>query len=356
MNRVVAFVGMFLLLAVAVWGFLTVRSFNHFDTIEARFDGKCEAVSGIAGPEDIQINFLTRNAFISSFDRRAQFAGSADERRTMRGAIHRFDINNPLNDGSWKDRTNGVPKEFQPAGLHYYEANGIKRLFVANEARNSVELYDVLPDGSLAHLEQFTEPRLTSPNDVVAIGPRAFYVTNDNKSGKSGLQASIDFLFRQGTGKVLYFNGVSWREAAANIQYANGLALNADRSKLYVAETAGGNIIDYDLDQITGALRLARKIKVDAAVDNINIDEEGKFWIGGHPRPFALLRHQRNSENLAPSVVFSFDETTDRLTKVYSDPGDTLSGSSSAARFNRKLVIGALFEEKFLICDMASPR
>ncbi|MEO0613623.1 MAG: SMP-30/gluconolactonase/LRE family protein [Pseudomonadota bacterium] len=340
-------------LAIAVWGLLTVRSFNHFDQVTSRFDGQCKSVAGIAGPEDIQIDFRTGFAFVSSFDRRGALAKGA-KTTDLRGAVHRFDLANPLDDRSWRDLTGGVPARFQPLGLHLYRDENGARLFVVNAAQKSVELYDVHTDGTLTHLEQFTERRLSSPNDVVAVGPRAFYVTNDNNATRGTVKSNINFLFRRGTGKVLYFNGISWHEAATNIQYANGLAVNRAGDRLYVGETAGESLIDYRRDPQTGYLKLHRRIGVNAAVDNINIDEEGQLWIGAHPRPLALLRHQRDQSALAPSSVFRFDEATDSLSEIYADDGSVLSGSSSAARLGSSLVIGALFEEKFLICRMAA--
>ncbi|MEL6112037.1 MAG: SMP-30/gluconolactonase/LRE family protein [Pseudomonadota bacterium] len=339
------------IVAVGAWTLLTVRSFNHFDEVTSRFDGDCNSVAGIAGPEDIQIDLATGYTFVSSFDRRMAFQGGSSK-KSLRGAIHRFDLANPLDDRAWRDLTGGVPKRFQPLGLHFYRDDAGARLFVVNAAQKSVELYAVGDDGSLTHLEQFTERRLSSPNDVVAVGPRAFYVTNDNNAARGTVKSNMNFLFRRGTGKVMYFNGVSWHEAATDIQYANGLAVNGAGDRLYVAETAGSNLLDYRRDRQTGYLTLDRRVAMGAAVDNINIDEEGQFWIGAHPRPLALLRHQRDAAALAPSMVYRFDPQSDQITQVYSDDGTGLSGSSSAARVGQQLVIGALFEEKFLICRM----
>lgn len=352
-RRVVTMAGILAVLVIAGWAFITVRSFNHFDTVINSFDGECSTVAGIAGPEDLQIDFINNKAFISSFDRRANLERERGA-PPLRGAIHLFDLADPLNDRSWRDLTAGTPSSFQPLGLHFYRDKDVARLFVVNAALKSVELYDLTPDGDLVHIERFTERRLTSPNDVVAIGPRSFYVSNDNNSGRASFKANINFLFRRGTGKVMYFNGVSWHEAASDIQYANGLSVNRLGTRLYVAETAGENLLVYNRDISNGYLSLAKRINVNAAVDNINIDQEGQFWIGAHPRPLALLRHQRDRTAIAPSAVYRYNEDTGAITNVYADDGTILSGSSSAARAGRHLVIGALFEEKFLICRMGS--
>lgn len=350
-RRIVGLSGLVLMMAIAIWGGYTIYSFNAFKVIPSTFEGNCEAVSGIAGPEDLQFDFATRKAFISSYDRRA---ASKLKTGTMRGAIYYFDISNPLDGRSWDDRTGGIPEEFEPLGLNYYVEGEYKRLFVVNGATNAIESFDVDEDGDLTHVETFKERRLSSPKDIIAVGPRSFYVTNDNNAGRSSFRGQLDFLFRLRTGVIFYFNGTSWHHAAENIRYANGLALTKDGNRLFVAETAGGNLLEYDRDPANGYLNYSRRIKMDAGVDNINIDEEGILWIGAHPRPLALARHRRDKANFAPSKVFSYDPAIDELSIIYSDDGSSLSGSSSAARMQSKLLIGALYEEKFLICDMAN--
>ena len=352
MYRVVGIAALIGLAAVVFWGYSIARSFNHFREVPSQFNGKCEAVAGIIGPEDLQIDFATGKAFISSFDRRKRLPGQFDS--MSRGAIHLFNLENPLDDGSWRDRTGGIPEAFEPKGLHYYADATVKRLFVVNGANNAVELFDVLDDGMLVHLETFDERRMTSPNDVVATGPRSFYVSNDRYSSKSSFRGQISFLMRSRSGKILFFNGVSWHEAANGIQYANGVALSQDGQRFFVAETASGHLIEYDRDLQTGYLTFTRRIPVGAAVDNINIDEGGVLWIGAHPQPLALIRHQRDKSSKAPSTVFAYDLDNEEIQTVYSDDGSSLSGSSTAARLDEMLVIGALYEEKFLICNMAS--
>lgn len=349
MKRVFAFATIGAVILVFLWGLFTFNSLNHFDDIVSNFDGRCDAVSGIAGPEDVQVDFITRKAFISSLDRRAALNGSKE---SLRGAIYLFDINNPLSGASWLDRTNGLPEKFAPSGIHFYQEGPVRRLFVVNDATKQIELFDVSLDGNLTHLESFTERRLTSPKDVVATGPRSFYVTNDTFKASGSLKGNIDFLFRRRSGVVFYFNGTSWHKAAENIRYANGIGINKKGDRLYITETAAENLIEYSRDRETGYLTLERRIGTGAAVDNINIDEDGVFWIGAHPRPIALVRHSRDKNNLAPSKVFSFNSETDELNTIYTDDGTLLSGSSSAARINRKLIIGSLYEEKFLLCNM----
>ena len=292
-----------LLIAAAVFvgaaGFIALRlhAFNHFARVEERFSGACAPVRGVPGPEDVQIDRGAGRVFITSLDRRAAGRGDA-----VRGAVYAINLFDPLDASGWTDRTGGTPEAFEPLGAHLYEDGAVRRLFVVNAATDGVELFDVSPSGDLTHLETLAERRLTSPNDVVAVGPRAFYVSNDVKAGRDSVMGRVQFLARAGAGEVLYFDGVSWRVAASGLRFANGLATSADGARVYVAETAASSLRIYDRDARTGALSRARDIALPAAPDNISVDETGALWVGGLPKPLAVSAHKRNPQ--ARGAVF----------------------------------------------------
>lgn len=319
-----------------------LHSFNHFNKVERAFAGQCEPVSGIAGPEDIQIDAARKRAFISSLDRRA---GAA------RGAIHIFDLDDPLAAGGWRDRTNGAPEIFQPLGLDYFEDGEVQRLFVVNAANAAVEMFDVRENGDLMHLETFAERRLNSPNNVVAVGRRSFYVTNDVKPGRNTPLASLHFLLRTGSGEVLYTDGKVWRVAADGLRFANGIDISRDMQRLYVAETAGAAIRVYDRDGETGSLATAQMIKLDASPDNISIDEEGVLWAASLPKPLMVPRLATHPDARAPSAIWRIRDGQ-APQSVYRDNGDELSASTTVAHLGDTLLIGALMEDKFLLCQL----
>lgn len=331
-----------LLLVLAAGVGIRLQSFNQFTALEPIELNSCAPVTGIIGPEDIHIDGGSGRAFISSLDRRSEEA---------RGAIHLFDIADPLSTGAWRDRTNGVPARFKPLGLDYYEEGETRRLFVVNEAGPSVEVFDVMDTGDLVHLESFTERRLNSPNNVVAVGPRRFYVTNDARPGRGAPLADLHFLMRIGSGDIFYVDGDVWRLAAEGLRFANGLALSPTGERLYAAETAGNAVKAFDRDPATGALTLAETIRLDAAPDNINTDEEGVLWVGALPKPLLVPRLERNLAATAPSAVIKVSPGGEATT-VYRNDGDEQSAVTVAAKGGDKLLIGALYEEKFLLCDL----
>lgn len=332
--------------ACGAWVFL-LKSFHQFDKVASSFDGSCTPISDMPGPEDIQIDPAQRRAFVSSYDRRAKGA--------RRGAIMAFSIDDPLAEDAWRDRTDGAPVEFEPLGLYFYVGDDVRRLFVVNAAAKTVELFDVDDNGDLKHLESFSERRLTSPNDVVAVGPRAFYVTNDIEPGRASLLDRLRFQFRIRSGRVLYFDGVSWRIAAEDLSFANGIAVSPDGARLYVAETAASALRIYDRDIVNGALALQKTVAMGAAVDNINIDRHGSLWIGAHPKQQQLASYIRNPDEKLPSLVLRYDDHAGGQPlprAIYADDGTEISASTSAAKLGSTLLIGALLEKKLLICTL----
>ena len=319
-----------------------LHSFNHFGQIERQFAGQCAPVRGIPGPEDIQIDADGRRAFISSLDRRG---GAA------RGAIHILDLEDPLAASGWRDRTGGAPTIFRPLGFDYFSDGVVRRLFVVNEANAAIELFDVDEDGDLHHLETFKERRLNSPNNVVAVGPRSFYVTNDVKPGRNTALAKAHFLFRTGSGEVLFTDGTVWRVTADGLRFANGVDISPDQQTLYVAETAGAAIRVYNRDATSGSLGLERVIELEASPDNISIDKDGALWVAAMPKPLAAARLKNRPDASAPSEIWRISPGGLPET-VYRDNGEELSASTAAARWADTLLIGALYEDKFLLCEL----
>ena len=322
-----------------------LSGFNHFAKVERDFAGQCTPVTGIAGPEDIQIDPETGRAFISSLDRR-----NAD----ARGAVHLFDINDPLAGGGWIDMTGGAPEAFKPLGIDYYADGEVKRLFVVNEANMAVELFDIADDGMLTHIETFKERRMTSPNNLVAVGPRSFYVTNDVKPGRNTRFGEFQFLTKAATGEVLYSDGQSWRVAAEGLRFANGITASSDGKRVYVAETAAQTLRIFDRDESSGVLSEVDQVALPAAPDNLTVDSNGDVWVAALPKPLSVPAHGANPKAKAPSEIIRISEGGEAET-VYRDDGSELSASTAAARTGGKLLIGALYDEKFLICDLPPP-
>ena len=109
------------------------------------------------------------------------------------------------------------------------------------------------------------------------------------------------------------------------------------------------------VDFASGMLRPKGRIEVGSGVDNIDVDGDGRLWVAAHPKLLTFVRHVSDPKALAPSQVFRIDPTSRRVEEVYLELGSRLSGSSVAAFHDGRLLIGPVFDPRFLDCRLSPP-
>ncbi len=237
----------------------------------------------------------------------------------------------------------------------YIDENGATSLFVVNHRRGGefIEIFDYR-DSTLVHRESIGGELMTSPNDVVAVGPRRFYVTNDHGNVSAFGKTAEEYL-RLARSYVLYYDGQSFKKVAEGILYANGINASHDGKTIYVAACTGLKIHLYDRDAVSGTLRLRNEIPLGTGVDNIELDAEGNLWAAAHPQLLTFTRHAKDASKLSPSEILkiSFISNGDyKIEQIYLNSGEEISGSSVGAVFGQKLLIGSVFEKHFLVCEL----
>jgi len=337
-------------LLAAGWIAHVLGALGVFKTIAPHFAGECTAITGVVGPEDITIHPVTGVAYISSADWRAAVQG-----KPANGAIYAYDLKaqtpQPLN------LTPDASAWFHPHGISLYiDKSGQDALFVVNhqKGKNSIEIYD-LKDGRLSHRKTISDPMLISPNDVVAVGRNRFYVSNDHRFGVGFMQTLEDFLQLKLSG-VVYYNGSRFIEAAAGIGYANGINVSADGKILYLCSVTEGVLHSYNRDLASGKLTPRQEIELGTGLDNIEVDPAGGLWIGAHPQLLKFLQHAKDASKLSPSQVLHLIPLADGgydIQEIYLNKGEEISASSVAAAYGERLLIGAVFDPKFLDCRVA---
>lgn len=330
--------GLFLLQTVYVAG--------EFKSLEPQFSGTCEPIGGAAGSEDITIDPGTGMAFVSSFDRRALRAGEA-----VRGTIYGYDLNSP--NPRLIDLIGDFPGEFHPHGISLYKDGGHTRLFVVNHLSDDhvIELFDYR-QGKLHHQRTIRDDLLLSPNDLLAVGPESFYVTNDHGSTTAFGKTLEDYL-RLPRGNVVYFDGTQASVAAKRIRYANGIGSSGDGATVYVASTTGFRIRVYRCDRNTGELDFDHDVKLRTGVDNIEVDSRGSLLVGCHPKLLTFSKHGADPARLSPSQILRLTLRSQQeasVEEVFLDAGEGISGSSVAAVYGEIMLIGAVFGDHFLLC------
>lgn len=311
------------------------------------------------GTEDLVLRPNQRHLFVSS-------PNFGDPNAT--GAIFRVEI-------ATGKLTNVTPEDFrepralQPHGIDLWWAPEGERLFVVNhpggsalpdaseqgsgETKHTVEIFDVTPEGTLSHLETIEHPLMIAPNDVAAVGPRSFYVTNDH-GYPSGLMRTIEEYGRLPAGNVLFVEDGEAREVYSGTIYANGIQNDPMSSRIFLAETSRRTITWFDREPATNDLEFVSRHDTGTGVDNIDVDAEGRVWVAGHPKMLEFVAHAEDPENVrAPSHVVVLEPSKSGWSQetVYMSEGDPLSGSSIALATGDEVIVGSVFDPRLVVLE-----
>jgi len=311
--------------------------------IDEHFVGSCEAVELQGSGEDIQIDRDYGIAYLSMLDR----LGVAQGEDIEPGMVMRVNLNHrpytaepALMDGP----------ALHPHGLSLYkDAAGNQSLFVINHPEDrasgaeAIEKYTETEPGSglYRHAETFASPLITRANDMVATGPRQFYVAQDVAQGSGDTQTQL-----------VYFDGTGYRSVADNIESGGGINVSADGSTLYIAETGGMAIRVAHLNE-NGDIESSSKIPLQTSPDNIDVAADGALWVGGHSNVVALAMHFIIGSKAPTQILRIADAGGDpRVDEIYLNAGDEISAGSGGTTLGNKLLIGSITARKILACEM----
>jgi len=337
-----------LVLVAGGWFVHMLWSAGQFKALEPHYAGQCIPITGVVGPEDITIHPETGVAYISAADWRAVTRG-----KPARGAIYAYDLNSLTPELILL--TPDAGDNFQPHGISLYTGqNGQDSLFVVNHegSRHRIEIYD-LRDGQLIHRKTIAGSMLVSPNDIVAVGPDKFYVSNDHRY-TAGLMQVLENYLQLKLSNVVYYDGSRFLEVASGIGYANGINVSADGKILYLSAVTEGALHIYNRDIVSGKLIHREKLELGTGVDNIEIDATGGLWIGAHPQLLKFMQHAQDPAKLSPSQILHLKPKAGggyAAKEVYLNLGQEISASSVGAVYKNRLLIGAVFDPKFLDCQ-----
>ena len=323
---------------------------GQFKTIRPHFNGEYRTIVGLAGAEDITTHPQTGIAYISACDRRAVRSGEPG-----RGAIYAYDLK--AASPRLINLTPQADADFQPHGISLYvSATGPDLLFVINHqgGLHRVEIYET-GGASLVLRETLTDPMLISPNDLLAVGPKQCYVTNDHRHA-SGIARMIEDYGRRRLANVVFYDGKQFGEAASGIGYPNGINISKDGRTVYLAATIEQSLHVFDRDPDTNKLTLRESLPLGTGVDNIEIDQDGRLWIGSHPKLLSFVKHAENPLRISPSQVLRITFLASGgyvVQEIFVDRGEVLSAASVASVFGKRMLVGAVFDPKVLDCDIS---
>lgn len=343
--KTVLYILALLILVVAALVVRTLWYANVFKTFAPQPAGNEQLITGMIGAEDITMAG-EGIALVSSYDRRGVMAG-----KNVKGAIFRLDLNNTP--PTFTDLTAGFDQpDFRPHGISLYtdHTDGTRWLFAVNHrnGKNTIEIFEYR-DSALIHSESIENELFVSPNDLVGYGKRAFYFTNDHDNNGNGVSHLKDFLVI-GTGQIGRYENGRAQLLATGIRYANGITISPDGKLLYVAACTDRAVYVYNREPF----EKVRSINCGTGVDNLEWDEEGNLWVGAHPKMLMFLGHSQDPAKRSLSQVLQIQLQNPEqpvVKQIYLNDGNPLSGSSVAAVWKNKLLVGGVFDDGVLVLE-----
>jgi arylesterase / paraoxonase len=325
-----------------------------FTSVPTISPGICKSIASLQGPEDFAVDAAHDAIIVSSTDRRVP-RSSPDPH----DGLYLLKLSAP---GAPPVKLTGVPRDFHPHGINLYrESNGDETLMAINhrsDGSQAVEIFGLDYDGGVARLTPHASiggGLLVSPNDIFAVGPDRFYVTNDHVTKTALGRFAEDYLVWPHA-DLLYFNGTSFRISVQRMAFPNGVFVAPDGQHLYVAVTNERRLIAFSREPFFGSLKEVGSLSLPARPDNISADAQGHLVVAGHPSLVRVNQFRADPGKPSPSEVFriTLDQSgvPQAYETIFADDGAQIGASSSAAIVGKRLLIGSVLDDKLLDCQM----
>jgi len=229
----------------------------------------------------------------------------------------------------------------------------------SNDALGSADLNTVhsieeflLRNRRLTHIKTHIDEAILSPNDVAAVGEKGFYLSNDHGSTTHLGLLTEDYLgFKKAN--VVYYDGANYKKVAGDIAYANGVYYDQSRELVYVAAPREFAVKVYK-KAANGDLSLEARIDCNSGVDNIELDEDGKIWIGSHPDLLTFAAYAAGDKKVSPSeiITIEYKSANDyQVNSIYVSDGSDMSASTTAVAYKDKVYLGNVMDDHFISLD-----
>jgi arylesterase / paraoxonase len=316
--------------------------------------GLCRPIRGIQGPEDFEVDAGHDTIIVSSTNRRAPKAHP-----DPRDGLYAIKLSDPTAPAVKLD---GAPKDFHPHGISLYQgAKGEELLFVINHRQGggqAVEVFNLTYDAGAPKLSPRSSVGgglLISPNDLAAIAPDRFYVTNDHVTKNAWGRFAEDYLLWPHA-DLVYFNGTSFRISVQQMAFPNGVFVSPDQNHVYVTLSNSRRLIAFSREPFFGSLTEIGSLSLPARPDNISADAKGNLIIAARPNLMRDSQFRADPTKPSPSEIFRVHLDKSGVPQSYdtlfADDGSRIGGASTAAVTGNMLVIGSALDNKLLECTI----
>lgn len=243
-------------------------------------------------------------------------------------------------------------RSMNPSGLALYRNTaGARLLFVTDRRADSGRVEILSVDGTvLSRRETIADPSFRSLNDIVAIGPRQFFVSNDHRA-RSLIGRLIERFFGLPVSDVVHFDGTLGDPAISGLESPRGLAIAPDGTTIYVAERLSHRVRVFRRAQ-GNALKEERSIPLPGVPDKMSLDPSGHLIVALQPRLFRLFAAVLGHVLAPPSYVLRIDPATGTKEPIYFDDGELISDTRVALATEQGLLLGSVKDRKLMLCTL----
>jgi arylesterase/paraoxonase len=335
---ILIFASIFAILAILV----TIRlhfggEFKELVPTNGDFERCAKIGPEMIGAEDIVLSRKLNRIFVSAMDRRTTNAIGglwALDPESLRYQKIRLD--------------NYTFAGFHPHGISLLETDQDTYLFVINHLeKHYVDVFKMIDPFTMRLIKRYSHNLFISPNDLVAVSPDEFYITNDH--GSSGMAGkTMEDLLMLKWSNVVHVKKDDYKTVISGLSYGNGIDVSADKKLLYVAETVGEAVSVYDRE----TLKLISKTDVWSGADNLFIDGED-IYVASHPKLFSFVMMAAKLTPFAPTQiqrVFKQDGVT-KWENIYLNLGSDVSDASTGIIYKNRLFMGSVFDKGVTVCN-----
>ena len=341
LGRALATLAVVALVSASVRG---IWSNGVFSSVPTGFLGSCKIAAAVPGVQDMEI--ADGMAFVSVASARGPAASDGIYALPLAGG--------PLR------KLAGAPADFHPRGIGLYRTPDGKGLFLMavnrrSSGRFAIDSFEVTnPATAPALVAEGTVEGglLINPQDVAVASPGTFFVANGT-AGKNPITHVLQTYGILPGGDVLYFNGMTFSEAADGLYGTRSLVLTQGGTHLVVGGLLSRSLTTFSREPFTNVLTEAGNLTLPAGPERLSLDGQGSLWVAGHANLTDWRMFNGNAAKPSPSQLFRvtlLNGVPQEANQVYGNDGHQLAGASVGLSAGHRLLIGSSLDGKLLDC------
>jgi DNA-binding beta-propeller fold protein YncE len=237
---------------------------------------------------------------------------------------------------------------FSPHGIDLAErpGGGLQLLVVNHGGRESIELFEVIPEGTSARLEWrgcALPPEQAFLNDVVALPDGGFLVTHmqPKREGIAAFWQIVRGLAGFDTGHVYEWQPDTGFRVASGTEapFPNGIEVSPDGGTIYLDVYLGSEV--RKIDRKTGELLARAEVEQP---DNVTWGDDGRLLVASHTAGLGEMMACGDLEQGACGFEFqivSLDPETLESRVVVKHAGAPMGAGTVAVQVGRDLYVGS---------------